>query len=127
MTTYGPLFDAPVPRSRTPDTLRFPAPSAPGSETSREAAELVSVDGECLRCLRWFARQAEPRTRQELAMAVYPAKRPGDVPGLGPACGRTNDLVTLGYLEEVGRAGRRATLAVTEAGRRWLKRRGEAA
>ncbi len=103
--------------------IRTPAPSAPGSETSREAAELVSVDGECLRCLLWFARQALPRTRQELAMAVYPAKRVGDVPGLGPACGRVADLVELKYLAEVGRDGKRSTLAITEAGKRWLARR----
>ena len=106
-----------------PNTLHFPAKSAPGSETSREAAELVSIDGECLRCLRWFAGQKEPRTRQELAMAVYPPKRVGDVPGLGPACGRVADLVELKYLEEVGRSGKRATLTVTEAGRRWLAKR----
>lgn len=106
--------------------LRFPAPHAPGSETSRAAAELVSVDGECLRCLQWFARQPVPRTRQELAVAIYPPKRPGDVAGLGPACGRVNDLVTLKYLAEVGRQGRRATLAVTDAGRRWLAKRGAA-
>lgn len=106
--------------------LRFPAPSAPGSETSRDAAQLVSVDGECLRCLQWFARQASPRTRQELAMAVYPAKHSTDVPGLGPACGRVNDLVTLGYLEGAGRQGRRELLRVTDRGRQWLAKRGAA-
>jgi hypothetical protein len=120
LADHGPLFNR-------ASTIETPAPSAPGSATSAEAAELVSVDGECLRCLLWFARQAEPRTRQELAMAVYPAKRAGDVPGLGPACGRVVDLVELKYLEECGRQGKRATLRITDAGRRWLAKRGEVA
>jgi len=110
-----PLWETPA--------IRTEAPSAPGSETSREAAALVSVDGECLRCLRWYASQPGPRTRYELAAAVYPVGPGRDVMGIGPACGRTNDLVELGYLEEVGRDGRRATLSVTTKGRAWLAKR----
>ncbi len=106
-------------------TIRTPAHVAPGSETSREAAELVSIDGECLRCLIWYAQQPTPRTRYDLAVAVYPPdpKKNRKTAGVGPACGRTNDLVTLGYLVEVGRDGRSATLGVTEKGRAWLARR----
>jgi hypothetical protein len=107
-------------------TIQTPAPVAPGSETSREAAELVSVDGECLKCLLWYHRQPGPRTRYDLAIAVYPPDptKHRKVAGTGPACGRTNDLVELGYLVEVGRDGRSATLAVTDNGRRWLAKRG---
>lgn len=122
------LADAPLFASFAPPAvpvIRTEAKSAQGSETSREAAELVSVDGECLRCLLWYAKQPGPRTRYELAAAVYPVVIGNrDVMGIGNACGRTNDLVELKYLEEVGRNGRRATLAVTSAGRAWLEKRG---
>lgn len=106
--------------------IRVPAPVAPGSETSREAAALVPIDGESLRCLKWYAEQPGPRTRYDLAVAVYPPdeKKKRKAAGTGPACGRTNLLVTLGYLEEVGRDGRSATLAVTDRGRVWLAKRG---
>jgi hypothetical protein len=116
---------------KAPNTIHIPAPSAPGSDSSRDAAELVSVDGECLRCLTWYAAQREPATRYELALAVYPPEpnKPEGrkVAGTGPACGRTNTLVELKYLEEIGRKGRSATLRVTPAGRAWLARRSEAA
>jgi hypothetical protein len=120
--------------SKAPATIHTPAPVAPGSATSEEAAKLVSVDGECLRCLQWYAGQTGPRTRYDLALAVYPAdpdnpnpRKRRRVAGTGPACGRTNDLMELGYLEEVGRDGRSATLAVTERGRVWLAKRRAAA
>ncbi len=122
------FFASPETPPGTTPTIRTPAPVAPGSETSEEASKLVPVDGECLRCLRWYAEQPGPRTRYDLAIAVYPPdeKKGRKVAGTGPACGRTNDLVELGYLEEVGRDGRSATLAVTAAGRAWLARRAAA-
>lgn len=101
--------------------IRIPAPAAPGSESSAEAAREIDGDAmqrEMHKVLTWFAAQSEPRTRHECANVVYPYDG-----GLGPACGRINGLVALGCLEEVGRQGRRATLRITSAGRKKLARR----
>lgn len=98
--------------------IRLEAPSAPGSASSAEAAALLTPEvmhGELRRVLIWFAAQSEPRTRHECAATVYPYDG-----GLDSACGRVNALVTLGYLEEIGRSGKRATLSITQAGRRKL-------
>lgn len=102
--------------ARAGDRIGFPAPAAPGSETSRLAAEALDRKNrrrEVTRCLEWFARQTAPRTRNELADALYAGH-------LGSACGRVNDLMIVGWIEEVGRAGKRATLSITSAGRHEL-------
>lgn len=113
------LFTQPKPRAG--DRVRFPAPSAPGSATSAAAAEELERTGrrqkEVTRCLQWFARQAEPRTRNQLAAELYAGH-------LGSACGRVADLLTMGWVAETGRVGKRSTLEITETGRREL---GEAA
>lgn len=109
----GLVFDAP----RAGDRIQFPVPVAPGSETSRLAAEQLEKSGkrrkEVTRCLEWFARQTEPRTRNELADALYDGH-------LGSACGRVNDLMIVGWVDEVGRQGKRATLVITPSGRKEL-------
>lgn len=95
--------------------MRFDVPSV-RSATSEDAADDLERSGtakrERRRVLVWFAAQSEPRTRHELAEALYPQSG-----GLGSACGRVNELVTLGWLEEVGRTGKRATLSITHRGR----------
>lgn len=113
MTTVLTLFDEAAPERR----VQYPTPVAPGSATSREAAEELDRTGkrqkQVARCLRWFGEQAEPRTRNELAAALYGGH-------LGSACGRANDLMTMGWIAEVGRQGKRATLSITANGRRAL-------
>ena len=103
--------------------IRFAPAVAPGSESSRDAAEDLEQSGklqrERRRVLIWFAAQNQPRTRHECAEQLYPESG-----GLGSACGRVNDLVHAGWLHEVGRQGKRATLAITDAGR--LRLRGAA-
>lgn len=78
--------------SRAGDRVQFPAPAAPGSVTSRRAAASIDAGGkrrkEVTRCLEWFARETVPRTRHELAAALYPSDG-----GLGSACARVNDLM----------------------------------
>lgn len=110
------LFDS----SRAGDRVRFSAPVAPGSGTSRRAAEHLEQSGrrrrEVTRCLEWFARQDGPRTRHELAAALYP-----DVGGIGSACGRVDDLYVCGWIEVVGKDGRRETLQITTTGRKELE------
>jgi hypothetical protein len=100
------------------DFDRSPAPSAPGSASSEDAADELRSSGklqrERRRVLIWFAAQNQPRTRHECAEALYPVSG-----GLGSACGRVNDLIVLGWLAEVGKHGKRATLALTERGRRF--------
>lgn len=101
--------------------IRLEAPSAAGSASSAEAAAAITPDimhGELCRVLTWFAAQSEPRTRHECAATVYPYDG-----GLGSACGRVNALVTLGYLEEIGRSGKRSTLRITSTGRAKLARK----
>jgi hypothetical protein len=93
--------------------IRTPAPVAPGSETSALAAEKVDTQAELRKVLLWFAAQSEARTRHECADALYSHLGSGAV---GPACARINELVTFGCLEEVGRQGKRATLAITGRG-----------
>lgn len=97
------------------DRLTIPIGVAPGSETSElAAAELRAfVIDERLKVLEWFARQSSPKTRHECAAAVYEGKDSA----LGSACGRINELIFQRLLEEVGRQGRRATLAITDRGR----------
>lgn len=100
-------------------TIQLDAPSAPGSETSAEAAELVQVDRECAKVLTWFAAQSQPRTRHECAAMVYPDTDHGDT----SVCARVDQLKFLKYLAQVGRQGRRSTLIVTTKGFEWLRRR----
>ena len=100
-------------------TIRLEAPSAPGSSSSAEAAASITGDqmqAEMRRVLLWYAAQSEPRTRHECAAVVYQGRESA----LASTCGRVNALVTLGYLVEVGRSGKRATLSITTAGRRKL-------
>ena len=85
---------------RTPDSqisIRFPVPVAPGSDTSAVAGEELDRAGkarkERRRVLLYFAAQSEPRTRHELAEALYP-----QTGGIGSACGRVADLMVLGQL-----------------------------
>lgn len=105
--------------ARAGDRVGFPAPSAPGSETSRRAAEEMDRRGkrrrEVTRCLEWFERQGGPRTRHELAAALYP-----DTGGIGSACGRVDDLLVCGWIEVIGKDGKRETLQITDAGRKEL-------
>jgi hypothetical protein len=99
--------------------IRLDAPSAPGSASSAEGAASISGDqmqAEMKKVLTWYAAQSEPRTRHECAAVVYQGRESA----LASTCGRVNALVTLGYLEEVGRQGKRATLSITDAGRRKL-------
>jgi hypothetical protein len=103
-----------------PIDIRLPAHRAPGSASSDDAADLLERTGrakrERRRVLLWFAGQSEPRTRHECADVLYPVSG-----GLGSACGRVNDLMVLGWLEEVGMQGKRATLAITRRGRQMAK------
>jgi hypothetical protein len=103
-----------------PIDIRLPAHRAPGSASSDESAELLERLGkakrERRRVLLWFAAQSQPRTRHECADVLYPVSG-----GLGSACGRINDLVTLKWLEEVGKQGKRATLQITSRGRQMAK------
>lgn len=100
--------------------LRFAAPSAPGSSSSEDAADQLERSGkakrERRRVLIWFASQSEPRTRHELADALYP-----QTGGIGSACGRVADLMVLGWIVEVGRKDKRATLAITPTGRQMAR------
>ena len=98
-------------RARIPLNLRTPLPVAPGSETSRAAADNVNRRKEIERVLIWFAAQTEPRTTHECAAVLYPNT------GTGSACPRINELVFLKCLERVGKQGRRATLRITAKGR----------
>lgn len=113
------LFEPP----RAGDRVRFPAPVAPGSATSRRAAEQLEEGGrrrkEVTRCLEWFSKQSVPRTRHELADALYPTTG-----GLGSACARVNDLMICGWIDVSGRDGKRETLTITDAGRRELIKHG---
>lgn len=106
---------------RAGDRVRFDAPSAPGSVTSRRAAESINAGGkrrkEVTRCLEWFARQSVPRTRHELAAALYPADG-----GLGSACARVNDLMICGWIDVAGREAKRETLTITPSGRQELEK-----
>lgn len=99
--------------------INFPTPSV-RSSTSEDAADLLDrtqkASRERRRVLVWFAAQSQPRTRHECADAVYPYTG-----GLGSACGRVNDLMVMGWLEEVGRQGKRATLRITDRGRKMAK------
>jgi len=96
-------------------SLRFAVPSV-RSATSEDAADQLERSGkakrERRRVLVWFAAQSEPRTRHECADQLYPQSG-----GIGSACGRVNELVCLGWLEEVGRKDKRATLSITHSGR----------
>jgi len=100
--------------------LRFSAPVAPGSDTSALAGEELDRAGkarkERRRVLLYFAAQSEPRTRHELAEALYP-----QTGGIGSACGRVADLMVLGWLAEVGRKDKRSTLAITPSGRQMAR------
>jgi len=95
--------------------LRFSVSSV-RSSTSEDAADQLERSGkakrERRRVLVWFAAQSEPRTRQECADQLYPQSG-----GIGSACGRVNELVCLGWLEEVGRKDKRATISITHRGR----------
>ena len=95
--------------------LRFSVPSV-RSSTSEDAADQLERSGkakrERRRVLVWFAAQSEPRTRHECAEMLYPQSG-----GIGSACGRVAELVTLGWLEEIGRKEKRATLFITHRGR----------
>lgn len=106
---------------RAGDRVLFPPPAAPGSVTSRRAAEQLEASGrrrkEVTRCLEWFSAQRIPRTRHELADALYPVTG-----GLGSACARVNDLMICGWIDVAGREGKRETLTITDAGRRELNR-----
>ncbi len=97
--------------------IRFPPPVAPGSRSSEEAAGQLERSGkiqrERRRVLIWFAAQSEPRTRHQCADELYPHSG-----GLGSACGRVNDLMVMGWLEEFGRQGKRSTLRITAHGRK---------
>ncbi len=99
--------------------LRFSAPSV-RSATSEDAADEMDRAGkakrERRRVLIWYAAQSEPRTRHECAEALYPQSG-----GLGSACGRVNELTSLGWLVEVGRKDKRATLSITDRGRQMAK------
>lgn len=115
------IADASLPPTRTVAVgqIAIEAPSAPGSESSRDAAASISreqMQREQRKVLMWFAAQSNPRTRHELADAIYPGTG-----GLGPACARVKALLDLGYLEEVGRSGKRATIAITSKGRNHFK------
>lgn len=90
---------------------RLPVPVAPGSATSEAASHTVRAQRELRRVIVWFAAQSEPRTRHECAAALYPYDG-----GIGSACGRINTLLFTGDLEEVGRQGKRATIAITAQG-----------
>lgn len=123
---YRPALDSlPLwaPRVEPGSRVQFPAPTAPGSETSREAGEAIDATGqrqrEVTRCLQWFAAQTEPRTRNQLAGELYCDAVTNEV-SLGSACARVFDLVTMGWVQEVGRKGKRATLSITDAGRKAL-------
>jgi hypothetical protein len=107
-----------------PDTLdlfggddslpRIPAPSAPGSETSEDAADALTPDDiqrEQRRVLVWYAAQSQPQTRHACAAALYEGET-------GPACGRINALIAGRLLEESGKVGRRALVQLTKHGRR---------
>lgn len=100
--------------------IRFEAPRAPGSSSSDDAAAELEQSGklqrERRRVLVWFAAQNQPRTRHECAEQLYPESG-----GLGSACGRVNDLIHAGWLAEVGRQGKRSTIAITASGRARLR------
>ncbi|MES2359994.1 MAG: hypothetical protein V4529_16765 [Gemmatimonadota bacterium] len=99
--------------------LRFRVPSV-RSATSEDAADELERAGkakrERRRCLIWFASQSEPRTRHELADALY--QQTG---GIGSACGRCAEVISLGWLEEIGRKEKRATISITDRGRQMAR------
>lgn len=99
--------------------LRFSVPSV-RSATSEDAADELERAGkakrERRRVLIWFAAQSEPRTRHECADQLYPQSG-----GLGSACGRVAELTSLGWLIEVGRKDKRATLQITDRGRQMAR------
>jgi hypothetical protein len=99
--------------------LRFSVPSV-RSATSEDSADQLERSGkakrERRRVLVWFAAQSEPRTRHECAEVLYPQSG-----GIGSACGRVAELVTLEWLKEVGRKEKRATLVITDRGRQMAR------
>lgn len=108
MTDLGPLF------ARV-QQVQWPAPVAPGSVTSQRAAESITRLGKRQKSLKlvlkWFAAQSVPRTRYELADALFKGRT-------GPACGRVSEAKVMGWLEVVSMKGRRETLRLTASGRK---------